>query len=137
MEAKCSDLSARCKDLADKYASGKEQVQGLRAELFDVRTKLERRDYEYGKLEAKEADGKAKLEELEAKLRQRIDEVDGVKAMKQVRAQQPSPQSRNLVQKPAVRTLRPYGQAWTRRSRHAHATKLRRWRAPLALSRML
>jgi chromosome segregation ATPase len=84
MEAKCSDLSARCKDYADKYASVKEQVQGLKAELFDARTKLERRDYDYGKLEAKEAESKAKLDELEAKLRQKIDDVGGVKAMMQV-----------------------------------------------------
>ncbi|GLI69864.1 hypothetical protein VaNZ11_014581 [Volvox africanus] len=81
MEAKCNDFNNRFKELTEKYAAAKEAAQTLKAELIDTRAALEKREYEFGRLEAKEADTKAKLNEAEAKYKQKTDEVEGFKTM--------------------------------------------------------
>ncbi|GIL68311.1 hypothetical protein Vafri_21594 [Volvox africanus] len=81
MEAKCNDFNNRFKELTEKCAAAKEAAQTLKAELIDTRAALEKREYEFGRLEAKEADTKAKLDEAEAKYKQKTDEVEGFKTM--------------------------------------------------------
>ncbi|GIL95338.1 hypothetical protein Vretimale_1382 [Volvox reticuliferus] len=83
MEAKCKDFNNRFKELTEKYAAAKQQAQTLKAELIDTRAALEKREYEFGRLEAKEADTKAKLDEAEAKFKQKAEEVGGLKTMAQ------------------------------------------------------